>query len=64
MLQENQIPRGQVRIVYLGPVAPHWDVQGINGDRKAIDEFRQRVNARSFCFLPMIRSSGATVSGS
>lgn len=52
MLQENQAPRGQVRIVYLGPVAPHWDVQGVSGDRKAIDEFRQRVNARLLLLPP------------
>jgi len=52
ILQENQVPRGHVRIVYLGPVAPHWDVQGINGDRKAIDEFRQRVNARLLLLPP------------
>ena len=52
MPQENQAPRGQVRIVYLGPVAPHWDVQGVSGDRKAIDEFRQRVNARLLLLPP------------
>ncbi len=52
MHQDNQAPRGQVRIVYLGPVAPHWDVQGISGDRKAIDEFRQRVNARLLLLPP------------
>ena len=52
MLSDNQGPRGQVRIVYLGPVAPHWDVHGVAGDRKAIDEFRQRVNARLLLLPP------------
>ena len=39
-------PEGHVRIVYLGPLAPHWEVQGIFGDRGVIDEFRQRALAR------------------
>jgi hypothetical protein len=39
-------PLGQVRIVYLGPVAPHWDVQSEFGDRNLIEEFRQRTLAR------------------
>lgn len=39
-------PQGHIRIVYLGPLAPHWEVQGIFGDRAVIDEFRQRAVAR------------------
>jgi hypothetical protein len=39
-------PQGHVRIVYLGPLAPHWEVQSIFGDRGVIDEFRQRALAR------------------
>ena len=38
--------QGHVRVVYLGPVAPHWDVQRIFGDMNVIDEFRMRVGAR------------------
>ena len=45
-LVEDQPPRGHVRIVYLGPVAPHWDVVRVFGDQTAIEEFRQRVDAR------------------
>ena len=33
-------------MVYLGPVAPHWEVHGIFGDGRMIDEFRQRAVAR------------------
>ena len=33
-------------MVYLGPVAPHWDVLGDYGDRAMIDAFRDRVMAR------------------
>ena len=39
-------PQGHVRVVYLGPVAPHWDVQGVFGDSQAISEFRTRAVAR------------------
>jgi hypothetical protein len=44
--QQPQPPQGHVRIVYLGPLAPHWDVQSVFGDRSVLDEFRQRALAR------------------
>src|ERR1700730_7062275 len=47
-----QPPRGHVRIVYLGPVAPHWDVQSDFGDRSLIEEFRQRALARLILLPP------------
>ncbi|MFZ4516396.1 MAG: hypothetical protein ACOYN3_08820 [Acidimicrobiia bacterium] len=43
---EQLPPTGHVKVVYLGPAAPHWDVQGVFGDRNVIDEFRQRALAR------------------
>jgi hypothetical protein len=45
-LEPSLPPQGHVRIVYLGPLAPHWEVQSIFGDRAVIDEFRQRALAR------------------
>ena len=39
-------PRAHVRIVYLGPVSPHWEVYGDYGDRALVDEFRMRILAR------------------
>ena len=45
-------PRGHVRIVYLGPVAPHWDFQSDFGDRYLIEEFRQRAQARLVVLPP------------
>jgi len=39
-------PRGHVRVVYMGPVAPHWEVHSDFGERSIIDEFRARVLAR------------------
>lgn len=41
-----EAPRAHARIHYLGPVAPHWDVEPISGDRNLVDEFRQRTLAR------------------
>ena len=39
-------PQGHVKVIYLGPVAPHWDVVRIFGDNMVIREFAQRVDAR------------------
>ncbi len=39
-------PRAHVRIAYLGPVSPHWEVYGDYGDRLLVDEFRNRILAR------------------
>jgi hypothetical protein len=41
-----EAPRGHVRIVYVGPVAPHWDVVSEFGERQLIEEFRGRALAR------------------
>ncbi|MFP5327929.1 MAG: hypothetical protein ACLGHT_10670 [Acidimicrobiia bacterium] len=45
-------PRGHVRVVYLGPVAPHWEVQSDFGDGRLIEDFRQRVLARLVLLPP------------
>ena len=42
----DEPPRAHARIVYLGPVSPHWEVYGDYGDRTVLDEFRARVLAR------------------
>lgn len=39
-------PNGHVRVVYLGPVAPHWDLQSDFGDRSMVEGFRDRMQAR------------------
>jgi hypothetical protein len=39
-------PRAHARIVYLGPVSPHWELYSDYGDRAVVDEFRARVLAR------------------
>ncbi len=45
-------PSAHARLVYLGPVAPHWDVRGSYGERSVIDGFRDRVNARLLLLPP------------
>lgn len=45
-LAESTAPKAHARIVYLGPVSPHWEVYGDWGDRQPLDEFRARVLAR------------------
>ena len=42
----NEPPRAHARIVYHGPVSPHWEVYGDYGDRTVIEEFRTRALAR------------------
>ena len=44
--EEPQPPQGHIRVVYLGPVAPHWEVQSNYGDAAVIDPFRDRTIAR------------------
>lgn len=39
-------PKGHAKVVYLGPVAPHWEVRSNFGDAALIDDFRTRVAAR------------------
>ena len=56
-------PRAHARVVYLGPVAPHWEIHSDFGDRQIIDEFRGRVLARLVLLRPTIPSSAATASG-
>jgi len=45
-------PIGQVRVVYLGPIAPHWDVQSDFGPPAVVDAFRERVLARLVLLPP------------
>ena len=45
-LPEAVAPRAHARMVYLGPVSPHWDVESEFGDRTVVEEFRARALAR------------------
>jgi hypothetical protein len=39
-------PRAHARVVYLGPVSPHWEVYSEFGDQTVVSDFRTRVLAR------------------
>ena len=41
-----QPPIGDVKVVYLGPAAPHWEVRSGFGDPHLIESFRDRGPAR------------------
>jgi hypothetical protein len=45
-------PRAHVRVVYLGPVAPHWRVDSDFGDRNLVEDLRQRILARLLLLPP------------
>lgn len=49
---EPQPPRGHVTVVYMGPVAPHWEIRSDFGDAKMVDDFRSRVMARLLLLPP------------
>jgi hypothetical protein len=49
---EHQPPQGHVRVIYLGPVVPHWDLQSDFGDRNVIEGFRDRMLARLMLLPP------------
>jgi hypothetical protein len=45
-------PIGHARVIYLGPIAPHWEVQSDFGASDVIDAFRDRVLARLVLLPP------------
>jgi hypothetical protein len=50
--QEPQPPQAHARIVYLGPVAPHWELESDFGERQVVTDFRARVMARLVLLPP------------
>lgn len=51
-LEEPAPPVGHVKIVYLGPVAPHWEFRSDFGDKAVIEAFKDRVTARLVLLPP------------
>ena len=50
---EEPLPAvGHAKIVYMGPVAPHWDIRTVTGDAALMDSFRDRVQARLLLLPP------------
>jgi len=50
--EERPPPVAGTRVVYLGPVAPHWEVQHLYGEQSIIDNFRTRTHARLLLLPP------------
>ncbi|MGH9170230.1 MAG: hypothetical protein ACRD0Z_05090 [Acidimicrobiales bacterium] len=50
--QAPEPPRGHVRMVYLGPVMPHWEIYSDFGERSVIEDFRSRALARLVLLPP------------
>ena len=50
--QKPPVRPAAIRVVYLGPVAPHWRVDSDFGDRNLIEELRQRILARLLLLPP------------
>lgn len=49
---ERPPPVAHVVVVYLGPVAPHWDLRAAFGDKNLIEDFRRRTMARLVLLPP------------
>ena len=44
--------RARIQIHYRGPVAPHWEVRWVAGDKSLVDDFSQRIYARMLMLPP------------
>jgi len=49
---ENEAPIAEATIVYMGPVAPHWEFRSVFGEREVLEAFRLRINARLMLLPP------------
>ncbi len=50
--QVQQAPVGEVQVIYLGPVAPHWEVRSGFGYPKLVESFQDRIGARLILLPP------------
>lgn len=41
-----------MKIVYTGPVAPHWEIRHISGDSGLVEAFADRAHARLLLLPP------------
>lgn len=51
-VESTEPPRAGVTILYMGPVAPHWDLRADFGDTAVIDAFWDRIQARLMLLPP------------
>ena len=52
VVEHTEPPKTHARVVYLGPVAPHWEIHSDYGEGRVVDEFRGRVLARLVLLPP------------
>ncbi|MXW41979.1 MAG: hypothetical protein F4138_07390 [Acidimicrobiia bacterium] len=45
-------PAGHVKVVYLGPISPHWGFTSDFGDTNLIEQFKIRAEARLLLLPP------------
>ena len=45
-------PKASVTVVYLGPVAPHWELRADYGERNVIEDLNSRIQARLMLLPP------------
>lgn len=50
--EHTEPPIAHARVVYQGPVAPHWEIESEWGEQAVVDEFRRRVLARLVLLPP------------
>lgn len=50
--EESLPPVAGARVVYLGPVAPHWEIQHLYGEQHIVDAFGTRTHARLLLLPP------------
>lgn len=49
---EEEPPVGQITIIYLGPITPHWEIHTAFGDPNLLADFQARVLARLLLLPP------------
>ena len=57
---ENEPPKGHVKMVYMGPVAPHWDMRSDLAIKKWLMVFEPEFKPGLFFFPHMTHSFVAT----
>ena len=50
--EPQEPPVADATIVYLGPVAPHWEIRSTFGERSVVQDFERRVLARLVLLPP------------
>ena len=43
---EERPKEGHVKIIFTGPVAPHWEYRAVFGEKQLIEDFKLRAQAR------------------